>query len=817
MPDIPAYTQARRLLRIDTPLGEDVLLLEAFDAVEEISELFVFKALVRSKQDPIDPGGLIGQLVDVSLDLSRDGDEASPRVWNALCTDVHEGERLARGLRHYTLTLRPQLWLLTRRSDCRIFLDQSSVDICQAMLAEHGLPSADTSGLVGPSPPQKRDYSVQWNETDLTYLDRRLEQDGIFYHFEHVKGRHTMHLANHQAAYREAEEPRLRFAPGSTVDSYIGKLDRTYSFIPSRRAGRDWNFMTPRQAPEAQSSSLVKGPASRGSAQYELYEFPGRFSDSGTGEAAMRNRMQAVETDHNEGAGASSVRTLSVARRFTPFEEAYSDAKYEPQIATRVEHHVRDPTYEAGSTGVRTDPGGQGKNDPKQPKPEDPAPSYENRFAAQPAAQPATPHRDTPRPSIDGAQIATVAGPPGEEIFTDGFGRVKLKFPWDRRAKGDGSDTVWVRVSQPWAGGTWGAQVIPRIGMEVLVTYQDGDPDRPLVTGIVPNPANPVPYALPDNKTRMVLRSQTYKGEGFNELAMEDQPGAERLHLHAQHDHTTKVGNNQTERVDAHQVQSVGGSRSVEVAGNQKHEVGGSMNVVVGGVGAMAAGVAAQAAALAPMTASILSSAGGGGFAASIGQMALGFLAGQGLGARQGVVAGSSPRADAGEALSGSGGGVGDAVAGLFGQSGVMNTIVGSFSSHTVGVASVEQVGVAKVVHAGQSYTIKTGATYQLDAGQAIEASAGKTVVIDAGDAVEITAGQRIVLKAGGARLELDAQGIAVLEGAVSAIVKGAGAQLTVGPGPILHIPEIVPGAVAAPSAPCLRRMAGLGPPLVRS
>ncbi len=819
MSNASQYTQAGRLLRIDTPLGEDVLLLEQFDGHEEVSELFAFTAVVRSKRDDLQPGDLVGKLVDVSLNLRHGeaggGENQDLRTWNLLCVALHEGEMVARGLRHYTLTLRPQLWLLTRRSDCRIWLDKTSVEVCQTLLAEHGLPAPDIAGLVGPVPPPKRDYSVQWNETDLAFLDRRLEQDGVFYWFEHQKGRHVLHLGNHQAAYQDAPEATLRMARGSTDRNHINAFDRTFHFIPSKRAGRDWNFETPRREPEGQSGSTVQsgaggGAGSAGGARYELYEYPGRFMDAGAGEGAMRARMQAAEADHDQVVGETRVRTLMPARRFTPNEVPHPDRTYAPHVATRVEHHAKDPTYDTGSAGKRDDaPGGAGEGGTQ-------APSYTNRFEATPASVPATPHRDTPRPSIDGAQIAVVAGPPGEEIHTDKYGRVKLRFPWDRHAKGDGSDTVWVRVSQPWAGGTWGAQVIPRVGMEVLVTYQDGDPDRPLVTGVVPNPQNPVPYGLPGNKTRMVFRSQTYKGQGFNELAMEDQPGAERLHVHAQHDHTTKVGHNQTKRVDQHQVQSVGGSRSVEVAGHQKHEVGGSMSLVVGGVGAAAPGIAAQAAALAGGTAGLLSGAGGGGFAGALGSMALGFLSGGGLGARQGVVAGPSPRADAGQALAGSGGDVGDAVAGLFGLSGVMNTVVGAFRSDTVGVASAEQVGVAKVVNVGQTYSVQVGRNYQLKIGEAYEASAGKTVVIDAGDAVEITAGQRLVLRVGSARLQMDALGTIVVEGSITTIIKGGAAQLTVGPGPILHVPQLVPGASIAPSAPCLRRMAQQGSPLMR-
>ena len=186
-------------------------------------------------------------------------------------------------------------------------------------------------------------------------------------------------------------------------------------------------------------------------------------------------------------------------------------------------------------------------------------PEYGCTFTALPATTPATPHRRTPRPRIDGQQIALIAGPEGEEIHTDRFGRVKLWFPWDRRAQKDGSDTCWVRVAQSWAGSGWGAQTIPRVGMEALVTYLDGDPDRPVVTGLVPNPRQKVPYSLPENKTRTVFRTDTYKGKGSNELSFEDRAGREEVYLHAERnlselvlrDKTTVVNNDETKRVGA--------------------------------------------------------------------------------------------------------------------------------------------------------------------------------------------------------------------------------------------------------------------------
>ncbi|WP_143049354.1 type VI secretion system tip protein TssI/VgrG, partial [Agrobacterium vitis] len=397
----------------------------------------------------------------------------------------------------------------------------------------------------------------------------------------------------------------------------------------------------------------------------------------------------------------------------TPYEEPHPEHKYEEHVITRIMHRVVDRSYETASNEME----------------------YANAFEAIPSRVPLTPHRETKRPRIEGAQVAIVAGPSGEEIHTDKYGRIKLWYPWDRKAKKDGSDTCWVRVNQAWGGGSWGAQVIPRIGMEVMVSFVDGDPDRPLVIGVVPNPANPVPYDLPANKTRMVLRSNTHKGSGFNEMTFEDEKGQENMFFHAQKDQTTRVLNDRTKRIDRHEVASIGGNRAVEVSGNQKHEIGGSVNTVVGGTGPMAMalmgavqGISGQTAGLLAQAGQIAGSSGPGlaSFATTLASSALGFLGAGGLMAREGVVAGSSPRADAGTALAGSGTGVGDDASSLFPMPGIMNTIVGAFKSDTIGVARAEQIGVSKVTNVGQTSLESVGKFKKI--------AVGEEFVIECGD-----------------------------------------------------------------------------------
>ncbi|MFS4439691.1 type VI secretion system Vgr family protein, partial [Paracoccaceae bacterium GXU_MW_L88] len=307
---------------------------------------------------------------------------------------------------------------------------------------------------------------VQWNETDLDYLTRRLEEDGLYYWWSHQEGQHQMHIASHAAGYTGGED--VRFAHGSTDRNHINRFETTFRYIPGSHAGADWNFETPGLVPGGNVPSLVKLPKN---GNYERFEYPvlpgygsgGRASEGiedGAVERVARLRMQAQEAEHARVEGASNVRTLAVGGRFTPYDVANPDNVFDPHVVLAIEHEAIDTSYESVEN----------------------QPEYTNRFLALPADVPATPQRATPHPRIDGTQVGIVAGPAGEEIHPDEYGRIKLWFPWDRRAAKDGSDTCWVRVSQNWAGAGWGGQVIPRIGMEVMVSYLDGDPDRPVVT-----------------------------------------------------------------------------------------------------------------------------------------------------------------------------------------------------------------------------------------------------------------------------------------------------------------------------------------------
>ena len=279
------YTQAGRMMAISTRLGQDVLLLDHLDVDEGVNGLFTINAAVKSQRDDLAAGDLIGSTVDYSLKLADEG----TRWWNGFVTELHEGPQTNRGTRSYAMTVRPKLWLLSQNSDCRIFQNQTSAQIVETLCKEHGITDLDLR-ITGQ--PAAQEYSVQWNETDLAYMLRRMQQDGLFYWHEQAQGKHTLVVADHYSGYRPSSPAQVRYALGSAAQDHINDWRRTFAFTPGKRAGRDWNWQT-MQAPEGDQTSFDIVP---GSANEELYEFPGLFQDTTGAEQAMKFRIQATET-----------------------------------------------------------------------------------------------------------------------------------------------------------------------------------------------------------------------------------------------------------------------------------------------------------------------------------------------------------------------------------------------------------------------------------------------------------------------------------------------------------------------------------------
>ncbi|MGY5779590.1 type VI secretion system Vgr family protein [Rhizobium sp. LEGMi135b] len=715
------FSQVDRTIRIETVLGADVLLAERLYYRAGINELFDLRVDVRAKDGEIDPKRLIATLADVSLEIG----EGQRKTWNGLIQGVTAGPPLTRGGRAYTLVIRPQLFLLSQKSDWRTWQHLSSVDVAQTLLSEHGLPAPDVSGVI--HQPKPMVYAVQAGETDLDYLTRRLEADGIFYYFRHeggqkgsVSAKHVLVLADHQSGYdkpNDEADGKIRYALGSSDRNHINNWLQRFEYSPGRRTGADYNFLHV-DIPTANAPSLIE---LNGNQKYELFEFGSVVGGYGVGSASegidstevekqSRWRMQATEVDHNLTEGSSTVRTLEVGQKFQPYDIANPANTFEEMVIHKLEVSASDHSYEAADQD---------------------APEYSNRFVALPARVPATPHRTTSKPRIDGVHVGFIAGPEGEEIHTDPHGRIKLWMPWDRKAKKDGTDSPWIRVAQPWAGPDFGGQTIPRIGQEAMVAFIGGDPDRPVVLGLAPNAKHTVPYELPGNKTKTVFRTNTHKGTGFNELSFEDEKGVENLHTHAQKDMTTKVLNNQVHTVDASALHSYGEQHQLTVGANMNHQVGGGLNQVVGattGMGAAAMmggtlsglmgqsagmlqeamGIAAQAMAGQPgdaaaKTASAAASAVTGAATAGLGAASAAGNAGDAAGAAfKGVAAITPVVAPAGAA---SQGGIAGTFASALGTA-ALGAAAGGFdnalsAATSVGASTLRSVGGAPMAAAG--------------------------------------------------------------------------------------------------------------------
>uniref|UniRef100_UPI0025F24571 type VI secretion system tip protein TssI/VgrG n=2 Tax=uncultured Agrobacterium sp. TaxID=157277 RepID=UPI0025F24571 len=334
-PSSSDFIQASRVLKVKSPLGEDQLLPERMVIEEGVSHLFEIQLSVRAKKEVVKPEELIGRLVDVSVEVSQGDGEAGSgvrRPFNGLVTELHEGPPITRGLRSYAMTIRPQMWLLSRRSDCRIWMDKTVVEIAETLFSEHGIPAPDTSGIITPPPPQH--YSVQWNETDLDYLLRRFEEDGLFYWFSHEDGSHKLHIADSGNGWLGPSssaqgEGRVRLAQGSSDRNHINDWARRFSYVPGQRAGADWNFETPSMVPGTMTPSLVQMPDAT---KRELYEYPSRIKTVAEAERAQKLRTQAIEADHDRVFGASTSRILEAGRRFTPYEVAHPEHDYEEHV-----------------------------------------------------------------------------------------------------------------------------------------------------------------------------------------------------------------------------------------------------------------------------------------------------------------------------------------------------------------------------------------------------------------------------------------------------------------------------------------------------
>lgn len=540
-----ALKEDTRSLHLATPLGKDALHLVNFSGTEEISNLFHFELELISRDLAIKPVDIVGKNITVSIDFGKD----DRHYFNGFVQRFVGGSHSVEGIRHYHATMVPWLWFLTQRTDCRIFQEMTVVEVIEKVFSELGLTDYDKSQVKGEHP--KREYWVQYRESDFNFVSRLMEEEGIYYYFKQDNGKHTLFMADSIQGYGQCKEfdvecPSTEQSQTS-FQPHIRDWSHQYQLRSGAWAHTDYNFKTPTVDLGSNEKTVVKF---ENASKLEVYDYPGRYDEKKIGKSLSRLRMEEIESDHDIVFGTSDCKSFSAGHRFKVGKHRIEGEANMEYVLRRVTHHASGPSYESGDGG--------GGNE------------YSNSFECFPSKISFRPPRITPKPVVHGCQTAEVTGPAGEEIHVDKYGRIKVQFHWDRLGKKDENTTRWIRCKQNIAGNKWGFMSIPRIGQEVVVDFLEGDPDQPLVTGSVYNEGQMPPYSLPDEKSKTYIKTNSTKGgQGFNELMFEDKSGEERVFIHAERDMDVRVKKDSTERIIGNRHQIIGWEKDGQKGGDQ--------------------------------------------------------------------------------------------------------------------------------------------------------------------------------------------------------------------------------------------------------
>jgi len=526
-----------------------------FRGREAISQPYRFDLELVSERPDLDLESLLHR--PAFLAFAPDGSGVHGLVHQA--AQGESGKRLTR----YRLTLVPQLAYLAHRTNQRIFQHLTVPQIIAQVLEEHGIQADAYRFGLGPVIYPPREYCVQYDETDLHLIQRLCEEEGIHYHFQHGASAHVLVFGDDQTVFPGLAATAYQQDSGLVADQpVIKRFGLRLETRTSRVTRRDYDFEKPRLTMEAAFHSDFQP-------DLEDYDYPGRFTERARGKHLSQRALERHRHDYELAEGESDQPRL-VSGHFLPLTEHPRSDWNQLWLLTQVLHEGKQPQVLEEAVTSHVDSGDgfvQG---------------YRNRFSATPWAIPFRPALCHPKPKVLGSQTAVVTGPAGEEIHCDEYGRVKVQFHWDRHGQADDKTSCWLRVSSSWAGDRYGGIAIPRVGMEVLVTFLEGDPDQPLVTGCLYHKEHQVPYDLPANKTRTVFKTLSSPGGGgYNELRIEDRKGAEQIYLHAQrdwdenieHDQKIRVGHERHDTVEANSYSEFRAEEHLAVAGDRKVEV----------------------------------------------------------------------------------------------------------------------------------------------------------------------------------------------------------------------------------------------------
>ncbi|MDX8514034.1 type VI secretion system tip protein VgrG [Mesorhizobium captivum] len=687
---------------VQTPVGGDVLTFTHLVGRDEISRCFAYTVGFISKSHEVDPLKMLGGVVSVE-------GESDPKRWFSGLVSEFKLTRIEDRLAFYEAVVRPWLWFLGNTTDCRIFQNMTAVEIVEKIFSKYGIAKFEKR-LQGSYP--QREYCVQYDESDLDFVQRLLEHEGIFYFFEHDEGKHTLVLCDAMS--------KLKAAPGYekvlyNIEGQASRRDVEYitewipgsSVRPGAYAHTDYDF----EKPGADLMAKSAQPFSHKEAAGENYRQPGAHLDVGRGDAIAGIRREELQAVHQRSTAVGTVRGLFSGCKFK-LESFPRDDQNQDYLVVSAEYRLFDPGY-------RTQNEAHSEN-------------FKVVLGVAPTKLPYRPPRITPRPVMRGPQTATVVGPSGEEIFTDKYARVKVQFHWDRLGKKDQNSSCFVRVSQTWAGSGWGFIQIPRIGQEVIVDFIEGDPDLPIITGRVYNAAEMPPYGLPGNATQSGWKSNSSKGGGgYNELMFEDKAGSELVNFQAQkdhhllikHDRNKTVQHDQSDRIDHDAKHSVGHDLDEDVGNNKTVKVGVDQTTNIGSNDTETVGANRSLTVMANETIHVVANS----------TENIDANHSQTVGLVQTVTVGTA-RVDT----------VGAAETRTVG--GLQANTIGATRSVTVGLSQTHEIGTADNWTVGASQNVKVSADQNFDVGGAHASQIGKsrTAKIAADDATDVGGGHNL-------------------------------------------------------------------------
>ena len=692
-------SQSGRQARIDTPLGEDVLMLQNFSGSESISRGFEYTAVVLSEDPSVDGNAIVGKPVTATY-FEEDGHE---RVFNGFVSRFEYSEQVEQPVEmtSYTLTIVPWMWFLNHNRNCQIFQEKKTPDIIKQVFQNLGFNDFQLK-LTADYP--TREYCVQYRESDFDFVSRLMEEEGIFYYYEHSKGKHTLIICDDVSGYFDLGESEVRYTPiGQGQFKQLNSWRHVYEFRPGKVAQKDFNFKKPTDGLETEEKSRIKFV---GSSNLEIYEYPGLYEEGGKGNRLTKVRMEEIEAEHDRVEGAGSYATFTPGGKFSIDEHSRSGDNGKSFVLTEV---FTEFSSNLGFSEV-------GDSD------------FSNEFRCIPAETIFRPQRTTPKPVVEGPQTAIVATD-GQEIVVDEHARVKVQFHWDRYGKKDVNSSCWIRVSQHHAGKGWGMIDIPRQDEEVIVSFLEGDPDRPIITGRVYNGDNQPPYPMKGagdntkNKTRRGNKTKSYGGGGYNEMTMDDTAGQEQIRIHGQYnmdttvqnDQTLTVNNNRTKTIAVDETNDIGNNRSTTVGVDHTENVGSNQTITVGANQSTTVAASQSLSVGSSQSTSVASSQ-----TNSVGMMQnemIGIMANQMVGAAKTVSVGAA-----------------------------LNT--------AVGLSSTEQVGLMKNTIVGGTYSISAAAKFEVTCGASkLSMDAGGNITIS-GTAINISASGPV--KINGAIIDLN-------------------------------------------------------------